>query len=100
MPLPGGELTHRMVDRLYAAKTSKEAHLCKVALRALVEADFEGSAFAEQTEEPILKRWSRKTPSRWPDNSAGRRQEAFRAACAPVQGVPNASEAVREIECT
>ena len=60
MPLPaGGELAHRMVDRLYVAKTSKEAHLCKVALRSLVEADIKCSAFAEQAEEPILKRWSR-----------------------------------------
>ena len=66
--------------------------LCKVALEALVEADIEGSAFAEQAEEPILKSWSSKTPSKWPDNSAGRRQEARRTARAPEQGVPNASE--------
>ena len=39
--LAGGELARRMVDRLYAATTSKEAHLCKVALRSLVEADIE-----------------------------------------------------------
>ena len=46
MPLPGGELVHRMVDRLYAATTTKEAHLCKVALEALVDADIKGCAFA------------------------------------------------------
>ena len=95
LPMPlltGGELARRMVDRLYVATTIKEAHLCKVALRSLVEADTECSAFAKQAEEPILKRWTRKTPSRWPDNSAGRRQEARRAARAPAQGVPNVRE--------
>ena len=56
MPLPGGEVARRMVDRLYAATTIKEAHLCTVALRSLVEADIECSAFAEQAEEPTLKR--------------------------------------------
>ena len=57
MPLlGGGELAHRMVDRLCVAKTSKEAHLCKVALRPIVEADIECSAFVEQAEEPTLKR--------------------------------------------
>ena len=90
--LAGGELARRMVDRLYAATTIKEAHLCTVALRSLVEADIECSAFAEQAEEPILKRWSRKTPSRWPNNATGRRQEARRAARAPEQGVPNVRE--------
>ena len=54
--LGGGELAHRMVDRLCVAKTSKEAHLCKVALRPIVEADIECSAFVEQAEEPTLKR--------------------------------------------
>ena len=88
MPLlGGGELAHRMVDRLYVAKTSNEAHLRKVARRPIVEADIERSAFAEQAEEPILKRWPKKSPSRWPNNAAGRRQEAQRAARAP-----NASE--------
>ena len=99
MPLPGGELVHRMVDRLYAATTTKEAHLCKVALEALVGADIEGCAFAEQAEEPILKRWSKKTPSMWPNNAAGRRQEARRrAARAPGQGASeeSAREKVRE----
>ena len=76
LPMPllaGGELARRMVDRLYAATTIKEAHLCTVALRSLVEADIECSAFAEQAEEPILKIWSRKAPLRWPKNAAGRR---------------------------
>ena len=59
MALHGGELARRLVDRLYAATTTKEAHLCKAALEALVDADIEGCAFAEQAEEPILKRWSR-----------------------------------------
>jgi hypothetical protein len=44
MPLPGGELARRMVDRLYAATTTKEAHLCKAALEALIDADIEGGA--------------------------------------------------------
>ena len=65
-----------------------------MALRSIVEADIECSAFAEQAEEPIVKRWSRKTPSRWPNNAAGRRQEARRAARAPAQDVRE--ENVRE----
>jgi len=87
-----------MVDRLYAATTTKEAHLCKVALEALVGADIEGCAFADQAKEPILKRWSKKTPSMWPNNAAGRRQEARRAAGASGQGVSeeSAREKVRE----
>ena len=96
--MPGGELARRMVDRLYAATTTKEAHLCKAALEALVDADIEGCAFAEQAKEPILKRWSKKTPSMWPNNAAGRRQEARRTAGAPGQGVSeeSAREKVRE----
>ena len=34
-----------MVDRLGVAPTSKEVHLCKVALRSPVEADIERNAF-------------------------------------------------------
>ena len=80
-----------------AAKTAKEAHLCKVALEALVDADIEGCAFAEQAKEPILKRWSKKTPSMRPNNAAGRRQETRRTAGAPGQGVSEeAAEEVRE----
>ena len=99
MPLPGGELARRMVDRVYAATTTKEAHLCKVALEALVGADIEGCAFAEQAKELVPERWSKQTPSRWPNNAAGRRQEARRrAAGAPGQGVSeeSAREKVRE----
>ena len=88
----------RLVDRLYAATTTKEARLCKASLEALVGADIEGGAFAEQAEKPILKRWSKQTPSRWPNNAAGRRQEARRTAGAPGQGVSeeSAREKVRE----
>ena len=94
----GGELARRLVDRLYAATTTKEARLCKASLEALVGADIEGGAFAEQAEKPILKRWSKQTPSRWPNNAASRRQEARRTAGAPGQGVSeeSAREKVRE----
>ena len=53
MALHGGELVRRLVDRLYAATTTKEARLCKASLEALVGADIEGGAFAEQAEKPI-----------------------------------------------
>ena len=98
MALHGGELARRLVDRPYAATTTKEARLCKASLEALVGADIEGGAFAEQAEKPILKRWSKQTPSRWPNNAAGRRQEARRTAGAPGQGVSeeSAREKVRE----
>ena len=98
MALHGGELARCLVDRPYAATTTKEARLCKASLEALVGADIEGGAFAEQAEKPILKRWSKQTPSRWPNNAAGRRQEARRTAGAPGQGVSeeSAREKVRE----
>ena len=44
MALHGGELARRLVDRLYAATTTKEARLCKASLEALVGADIEGGA--------------------------------------------------------
>ena len=76
------------MDRLYAAKTIKEAHLCKVALRALVEADIEGSAFAEQAEEPIPTRSRNRHQSMWPYKANGRRLRARAAACTPVSPGP------------
>ena len=61
MALHGGELARRLVDRLYAATTTKEARLCKASLEALEGAHIEGGVFAEQAEKPILKRWSKQT---------------------------------------
>ena len=46
MALHGGELARRLVDRLYAATTTKEARLCKVALGALADAEIQ-RAFTE-----------------------------------------------------
>ena len=74
MPLPGGELARRLVDRLYADTTTKEAHLCKVALDALVGADIEACAFAEQAKEPIVKRWSKKIMPQADDKRLGGEQ--------------------------
>jgi len=74
MALHGGELVRRLVDRLYAATTTKEARLCKASLEALVGADIEGGAFAEQAEKPILKRWSKKIMPQADDKRLGGEQ--------------------------